>query len=53
MNLLAKEFSEVEVFAASMAQATALGAALVIHEHWNTQSIPNDIIELRYYRANH
>ncbi|MEN5233878.1 FGGY-family carbohydrate kinase [Sphingobacterium faecium] len=53
MNLLAKEFSEVEVFAASMAQATALGAALVIHEHWNTESIPNDIIELRYYRANY
>jgi len=25
----------------------------VIHKHWNTQSIPNDIIELRYYRANY
>ena len=51
MNLLAKSFPEIEVYAASMAQATAIGAALVIHEHWNTQPIPNDIIELRYYRA--
>ncbi|MDH5825263.1 FGGY-family carbohydrate kinase [Sphingobacterium sp. SG20118] len=52
MNLLAKEFPEVEVFGASMAQATALGAALVIHEHWNEKPIPNDIIELRYFRGN-
>ncbi len=51
MNLLAKSFPEIEVYAASMAQATAIGAALVIHEHWNDQAIPNDIIELRYYRA--
>ncbi len=34
-----------------MAQATALGAALVIHDHWNTQAMPNDIIELRYFRT--
>lgn len=51
MNLLAKAFPDVEVFAASMAQATAMGAALAIHDHWNSQPIPNDIIELRYYRG--
>ncbi|TDQ80158.1 FGGY-family carbohydrate kinase [Sphingobacterium yanglingense] len=50
MNLLAYEFSEMEVFAASMAQATAIGAALAIHDHWNTCAIPNNIIELTYYR---
>lgn len=33
MNLLAKVFPETEVYAASMAQASALGAALVIHQH--------------------
>ncbi|SMG24820.1 FGGY-family carbohydrate kinase [Sphingobacterium psychroaquaticum] len=50
MNLLAAAFSDVEVYAASMAQATAIGAALVIHEHWNSLSIPNNIIELRFFR---
>jgi len=51
MNLLAMMFSEMEVFAASMAQATALGTALAIHQHWNSRSIPNDIIELKYYTS--
>lgn len=51
MNLLAKYYPDMEVYAASMAQATALGAALAIHEHWNTQPIPADIIELRFFRT--
>lgn len=51
MNLLAKTFGNIELYAASMAQATAIGAALVIHDQWNRQSVPSDIIELRYYRA--
>ena len=51
MNLLAKTFGNIEIYAASMAQATAIGAALVIHDQWNRQSVPSDIIELRYYRA--
>jgi len=51
MHLLARTFSDMEVYAASMAQATAVGAALVIHHEWNSQPIPNDIIELRYYRG--
>lgn len=49
MNLLAAAFPAVEVFAASMAQATAIGAALAIHNKWNTQPIPGDIIELKMY----
>ncbi|MBD1424671.1 FGGY-family carbohydrate kinase [Sphingobacterium arenae] len=51
MNLLARTFGNIELYAASMAQATAIGAALVIHDQWNRQSVPSDIIELRYYRA--
>jgi sugar (pentulose or hexulose) kinase len=51
MNLLARSLPNVEVYAASMAQATAIGAALVIHDYWNSQTIPSDIIELRYYRG--
>lgn len=49
MNLLAQAFPGVEVFAASMAQATAVGAALCIHDAWNTKSLPRDIIELKYF----
>ena len=49
MNLLALYFPAVEVFAASMAQATAVGTALSIHQFWNKKSLPNDIIELKYY----
>jgi sugar (pentulose or hexulose) kinase len=51
MHLLAAEFKELEVFAASMAQASAVGAALTIHKAWNTRPIPNDIIQLKYYSA--
>ncbi len=47
MNLLAKAFPEMEVYAASVAQATALGAALAIHEDWNTKVIPQNLIELK------
>jgi len=49
MNLLANAFPDIEVFAASMAQATAIGAALAIHRSWNNKPIPGDIIELKYY----
>ena len=49
MNLLAAAFPQLEVFAASMAQATAVGAALAIHNEWNTKQVPNDIIQLNYY----
>ena len=49
MNLLAMFFPTIEIFAASMAQATAIGTALSIHKAWNKKSIPNDIIELKYY----
>ncbi|HLZ87073.1 MAG TPA: FGGY family carbohydrate kinase [Puia sp.] len=50
MHLLAEAFPDIEVFAASIPQATAMGAALAIHEHWNSRSRPTDIIELKYYK---
>lgn len=49
MNLLAITFPEVEVYAAYMPQATAMGAALAIHRSWNTQPLPNNIIDLKLY----
>ncbi|MBX3252649.1 MAG: carbohydrate kinase [Chitinophagaceae bacterium] len=51
MNLLAKAFPGIEVYAAYVAQATALGAALAIHQHWNKKPVPSNIIELMYYRV--
>jgi sugar (pentulose or hexulose) kinase len=53
MYLLASAFPEMEVFAASVAQASALGAALAIHSHWNKQPLPPDIIELKLYSVAH
>lgn len=49
MNLLAKAFPEMEVYAASVAQATALGAALAIHQDWSMKGIPQNLIELKKY----
>ncbi|GAB3905036.1 FGGY-family carbohydrate kinase [Mucilaginibacter boryungensis] len=49
MNLLAKAFPHFEVYAASVAQATAIGAALAIHKYWNNKPLPADMIELKYY----
>jgi sugar (pentulose or hexulose) kinase len=48
MQLLADAFPGVGVFAASVPQASALGAALVIHKEWNSGDI-GDIIELKNY----
>lgn len=52
MNMLAQAFPEMEVFAASMAQATALGAAIVLHSKWNSKPLPANLIELNYYVSN-
>jgi sugar (pentulose or hexulose) kinase len=49
MHLLASVFPEIEVYAAEMAQATALGTAISIHKHWNKRPLAKDIITLRYY----
>jgi L-fuculokinase len=49
MHLLARAFPDTEVFTACIPQATAMGAALAIHGHWNSAPLPGDIIELKYY----
>ena len=53
MYLLAEAFPFVEVYAASLAQASALGAALAIHQHWNTKPLPADVINLRLFSVTH
>ncbi len=49
MHLLAQAFAGIEVYAAAVAQASALGAALAMHQHWNSKPLPSDIIELKLY----
>ncbi|MBS1562887.1 MAG: carbohydrate kinase, partial [Bacteroidetes bacterium] len=46
MHLLAAAFPGVEVYAASVAQASAMGAALSVHHYWNRANTPTDLIEL-------
>ena len=49
MNLLATFFPGMEVYASSIPQATAIGAALAIHDAWNAEPFPTGIIELKRY----
>jgi sugar (pentulose or hexulose) kinase len=49
MHLLAEALPGMEVYAASVSQASALGAGMAIHKHWNTKPFPADIIELNRY----
>lgn len=51
MHLLALAFPHLEVYAASVAQATAMGAALAIHPDWNTLPVPADMVKLKYYKV--
>jgi sugar (pentulose or hexulose) kinase len=51
MNLLSMAFPHIEVFAASVPQATSIGAALSIHQHWNTKAVPSAMVELKYYAS--
>lgn len=49
MNLLATIFPDMEVYAAHMPQATAIGTAMAIHHEWNRKQLPNDIVDLKLY----
>ena len=46
MALLASAFPHLDVSAASVAQATALGAALAIHDSWNPLPLPDNLVQL-------
>lgn len=51
MNLLANAFPQLQIFSASMPQATAVGAATAIHGHWSQKPIPKNIIALKPYTS--
>jgi sugar (pentulose or hexulose) kinase len=49
MSMLASHYHNKKVFAAEVAQATALGAALAIHDAWNPNPVGKDLINLKLY----
>ncbi len=49
MQMLAESFAEQDVYASEVPQATAMGAALVLHKYWNEKEIPPAIIDIKAY----
>ncbi len=53
MYLLADAYPALEVYAASVPQASALGAAFIFHQHWNSRPLPSHIINIKLYSVSH
>jgi sugar (pentulose or hexulose) kinase len=51
MNLLAIAFPKLQVSAAAVPQASAIGAALAIHDSWNESELPKNLIRLQHYAS--
>lgn len=51
MEMMAEAFFDKEVYASEMAQASALGAAMVISEHWNPEHSSVEIKLKRYFNS--
>jgi sugar (pentulose or hexulose) kinase len=46
LSMIANRFPELEVYAANVVQASALGAALAIHSSWNKKPVREDLLVL-------
>jgi len=49
MKLLGMEYPGREIYAATVTQASALGAALAIHDKWNKTPVRKDLMKLTRY----
>jgi hypothetical protein len=49
MRLLTAVYPGMKVFAATVPQASALGAAMAMHEYWNERQFPENLIQLKAY----
>ena len=49
MQLLSDAFPAMNVYTTSMIQGSALGAALAIHHEWNTDPLPDTLINLKHW----
>lgn len=50
MNLLAAAFPHIKVYAAIVAQASALGAAIAIRKAWNDLPLPSGLVNVKRYK---
>jgi len=53
MTMLANALPGLDIYGATISQASALGAAMAIHKTWNNGSLPADIIELKRFENIH
>ena len=49
MNFLVHAFPAFEIYGAEVAQASSLGASLMMHETWNTHEIPMDLVKIKKF----
>jgi sugar (pentulose or hexulose) kinase len=45
MHMLKMAFPTLKILAAEVGQSTALGAAIVLHDSWNPNALPNNLID--------
>lgn len=50
MQMLANNYTSKSVYAAAVSQASAFGAALIIHSKWNNKKVPKNLISLHQYK---
>ncbi len=49
MHMLALMYPDLKVYAASVLQASSIGAAMILHHQWNPDPVPADIVKLKLY----
>jgi len=49
MQMLANSYSDIKIYAAVIPHATALGAAIILHKHWNNKNLPGDLFKLKLF----
>ena len=49
MYMLADAFADIRVYAATVAQSSALGAAIAIKDAWNNRPLPENLVSLNCY----
>ena len=49
MSILARSLPQAAVYAAEIHQASATGAAMAVHDGWNSQPLKNNLIKLKFY----
>lgn len=47
LQMLKRELPELKIKVATVAQGSSLGAALVLHESWNKEAVPADLITIK------